>query len=105
MLVVIVFVVYALLLFAEAGMTYGKTQSRPTLTAGLLSGGVVVFATILVLIGQVSLGVSTGLGVMLAMMGVFGSRYMKTRAFFPTGIMMTITLVALGVLFRLMRNP
>jgi uncharacterized membrane protein (UPF0136 family) len=40
---------------------------------------------------------------MLAMMGVFGSRYMKTRAFFPTGVMMTLSLVALGVLFRLMK--
>lgn len=101
--VVLVFLVYALLLLAEAAMTYKKTQATPTLIAGLISAGVVITAAILVLMQEVSLGVSIGLGVMLAMMGAFGSRYMKTRDFFPTGVMMTLSLVALGVIFRLMR--
>jgi uncharacterized membrane protein (UPF0136 family) len=101
MIVVAVFVVYALLLFIEAVFSYGRTGGKPSFIAGLLSGVVVLSAAGLVLIDRVSLGVSVGLGVMLAMMGVFGSRYMRTRAFFPTGVMMTLSLLALGVLFRL----
>jgi uncharacterized membrane protein (UPF0136 family) len=103
MIVVAVFVVYALLVFVEAVMTYNRDGAKPSFIAGLISGVVVLLAAGLVLINQVSLGVSIGMGVMLAMMGVFGSRYMKTRAFFPTGVMMTLSLVALGVLFRLMK--
>ena len=103
MVVVALFVVYALLLFVEAVLSYGRNSAKPSFIAGLLSGVVVLAAAGLVLIEQVSLGVSIGLGVMLAMMGVFGSRYLKTRAFFPTGVMMTLSLVALGVLFRLMK--
>ena len=102
MIVPIVFLIYALLLFAEAAVTYRKTQARQTRLAGFLSGALVIVAAVLVMM-QVSIGVSIGLGVVLAMMGVFGSRYMKTRAFFPTGAMMTISLLALGLLFGLMR--
>jgi uncharacterized membrane protein (UPF0136 family) len=103
MIVVVVFVVYALLLFIEAVMTYGRTGAKPSFIAGLLSGVVALSAAGLVLVNNVSLGVSVGMGVMLAMMGVFGSRYMRTRAFFPAGVMMTLSLVTLGVLFRLMK--
>jgi uncharacterized membrane protein (UPF0136 family) len=103
MIVVVVFVVYALLLFIEAVMTYGRTGGKPSFIAGLLSGVAALSAAGLVLVNNVSLGVSVGMGVMLAMMGVFGSRYMRTRAFFPAGVMMTLSLVTLGVLFRLMK--
>ena len=103
MIVVVVFVVYALLLVIEAVMTYGRTGAKPSFIAGLLSGVVALSAAGLVLVNNVSLGVSVGMGVMLAMMGVFGSRYMRTRAFFPAGVMMTLSLVTLGVLFRLMK--
>jgi len=103
MIVVGVFVVYALLLFVEAVMSYDRSGSKPSFIAGLISGVAVLVAAGLVLLNQVSFGVSIGMGVMLAMMGVFGSRYMQTRAFVPTGVMMTLTLVSLGVLFRMMK--
>jgi uncharacterized membrane protein (UPF0136 family) len=64
----------------------------------------VLAAAGLILMNQVSMGASVGMGVMLAMMGVFGSRYMRTRTFFPPGVMMTLSLLALGVLFRLMKS-
>ena len=101
MIVVVVFVVYALLLFIEAVMTYGRTGAKPSFIAGLISGAIALVAAGLMLVNQASLGLSVGMGVMLAMMGVFGSRYMRTRAFFPTGVMMTLSLVALGIMFRL----
>ena len=103
MIVVVVFAVYALLLLIEAVMTYSRTGAKPSFIAGLISGAAVLSAAGLVLAGQGSLGVSIGMGVMLAMMGVFGSRYMRTRVFFPTGVMMTLSLAAIGVMFRLMK--
>ena len=102
MIVAAVFVVYGLLVEIEALITYRQTGSKTTLFAGVASGMVVMVAAALLVL-DVPIGASIGLGVILAMMGVFGSRYMKTRQFFPSGIMMTLSLMTLGVLFRLMK--
>lgn len=101
MIVETVFVIYGLLLFIEAVTSYYRGSGKPSFIAGLLSGILMLASAGLMLMNQASLGVSIGVGVMLAMMGVFGSRYMSTRRFFPTGVMMTLSLLALGVLFRL----
>ena len=101
MIVETVFVIYGLLLFIEAVTSYGRGSGKPSFIAGLLSGVLMLASAGLMMMDQGSLGVSMGVGVMLAMMGVFGSRYMSTRRFFPTGVMMTLSLLALGILFRL----
>jgi len=41
---------------------------------------------------------------LLAMLAVFGSRYLKTRAFFPSGLMMIASLMTLGVLLRILKQ-
>ena len=101
MIVETVFVIYGLLLFIEAVTSYYRGSGKPSFIAGLLSGILMLASAGLMLMNQASLGVSMGVGVMLAMMGVFGSRYLSPRRFFPTGVMMTLSLLALGVLFRL----
>jgi uncharacterized membrane protein (UPF0136 family) len=103
MIVVVVFLVYAALLFVEAGVSYRSSGSRPTLIAGMCSGAIVVVAAILILL-NVPIAASKGLGVLLAMLGVFGSRFMKTRAFFPAGLMMIASLMAMGVVLRILKQ-
>jgi uncharacterized membrane protein (UPF0136 family) len=103
MIVAVVFLVYAAFLFAEAGWTYSGSRSKPTLIAGICSGLIIVIAAILILMA-VPIAASIGLGVLLAMMGVFGSRYLKTRAFFPAGFMMIVSFATLGVLLRILRQ-
>jgi len=103
MIVVVVFLVYAALLFVEAGVSYRSSGSRPTLIAGMCSGAIVVVAAILILL-NVPIAASIGLGVLLAMLGVFGSRFMKTRAFFPAGLMMIASLMAMGVVLRILKQ-
>jgi uncharacterized membrane protein (UPF0136 family) len=102
MIVVVVFVVYGLLLYAEAGMGYRQNGARSTLIAGIVTGTVVIAAAAFVVM-QVPAGASVGLGVMLAMMAVFGSRYMRTRAFMPSGVMFVASLIALGILLKGLR--
>jgi uncharacterized membrane protein (UPF0136 family) len=103
MIVAAVFLVYAALLFIEAGVTYRSSGAKPTLIAGICSGAIVVIAAVLILL-KVAIAASVGFGVLLAMMGVFGSRYVKTRAFFPAGFMMIASLMTLGVLMRILRQ-
>jgi uncharacterized membrane protein (UPF0136 family) len=53
---------------------------------------------------DVPVAASIGFGVLLAMLAVFGSRYMKTRAFLPAGLMMIVSLMTLVVLMRILRQ-
>jgi uncharacterized membrane protein (UPF0136 family) len=99
MLVATVYKVYGLLLYAEAGVTYRKDGVRQALIAGLASGTVLIAAAVMVLL-EVRVGASVGLGVMLAMVGIFGSRYVRTRAFVTSGLMLAASILALAVLVR-----
>jgi len=103
MIVAVVFLVYAVLLFVEAGVSYRSSRVKPTFIAGICSGAIVVIAAVLILM-DVPIAASIGFGVLLAMLGVFGSRYLKTRAFFPAGLMMIASLMTLGVLLRILKQ-
>jgi len=97
MVVVVVFIVYGLLLFGDAGFGYRRTGGTPGLIAGLCSGTVAIAAGVLLMLGF-PIGVSIGIGLLLAMMAVFASRYLKTRAFVPSGMMLMISFVAAGAI-------
>jgi uncharacterized membrane protein (UPF0136 family) len=103
MIVAVVFLIYAFLLFAEAGLSYSRSRAKPSLIAGICSGGVLIAAVVLMLNG-VAIAASIGFGVLLAMLGVFGSRYLKTRAFFPAGLMMIASLMTLVALLRILKQ-
>ena len=102
MVVVAVFAVYGLLLIIEACMAYRGNEGKFMLLAGICSGVIAIGSGALLLLG-IAIGASIGMGLMLAMMAVFASRYMRTRAFFPAGAMLIISLVAMGALVRSMR--
>jgi uncharacterized membrane protein (UPF0136 family) len=103
MIVAVVFLVYAALLFVEVGVSYQRLGSKSSLLAGICSGLILVVAAVLILL-EVPIAPSIGFGVLLAMLGVFGSRYMKTRVFFPSGFMMLASLMTLGVLLRILKQ-
>ena len=103
MIVAVVFLIYAFLLFAEAGLSYSRSRAKPSLIAGIFSGAILIAAVVLMLNG-VTVAASIGFGVLLAMLGVFGSRYLKTRAFFPAGLMMIASLMTLFVLLRILKQ-
>ena len=102
MAVVAVFAVYGLVLIIEAVLAYRGTGGKLTLLAGICSGIIAMGASALLLL-QVPIGASIGMGLILAMMAVFGSRYMKTRELFPAGFMLVVSLVAMGALVRSMK--
>jgi uncharacterized membrane protein (UPF0136 family) len=97
MVVVVVFIVYGLLLFVDAGVEYRRTRGTPGLIAGLCSGTIAIAAGVTLLLGF-PIGASIGIGLLLAMMAVFASRYLKTRAFMPSGLMFMISLIAAGAI-------
>jgi len=98
MTVVDVFAVYGVLLLIEAVVTYRRTGGKHSLIAGVLSAALALAAAVLVHF-RVPIGASVGLGVILAMVGVFGSRCLKTKTFMPAGIMLGVSAIALGILF------
>jgi uncharacterized membrane protein (UPF0136 family) len=100
MIVVALFAVYGLLVELEAMMTFRQTGSRPMFLAGMASGGFMMFAVALV-IARIPIGVSIGLGVILAMTAIFGGRYLRSRLFFPSGAMLAVSVITLAVLLRL----
>lgn len=99
MVVVGVFIVYGLLLFVDAGIGYRRTGGMPGLIAGVCSGTIAIAAGVLLLKGF-SIGASIGIGVLLAMMAVFASRYLKTKAFMPSGWMLVFSFVAAGAIAK-----
>ena len=103
MIVAVVFLIYSALLFVEAVSSYRSSRAKPTLIAGICSAAILVVAAVLILM-DVPIAASIGIGVLLAMLGVFGSRYLKTRAFFPSGLMMIASLMTLGVLLRILKQ-
>jgi uncharacterized membrane protein (UPF0136 family) len=102
MVVVGVFIVYGLLLFVDAAVGYSRTGGKPILIAGICSGIAAIAAGVLMHFA-VPIGASIGIGVLLAMLAVFASRYMRVRDFVPSGLMLLASLVALGAIVRSMR--
>jgi uncharacterized membrane protein (UPF0136 family) len=73
------------------------TGSRLMFLAGMASGGC-MFLAVALLIAGVPIGVSIGLGVILAMTAIFGGRYVRSRLFFPAGAMLAVSLLALAAM-------
>ncbi len=94
-----VFLVYGIILCIEAGAGYRSSRNRHQLIAGILVGTILLVAAALVGFQiRPQLGASIGTGATLAMLANFGSRYAKSKKFVPAGLMLAISVVALGIL-------
>ena len=99
MIVASVFLVYGTILYIEAGVGYRSNGERQTLIAGIVSGTILFVAAALVEFHmKEQIGASMGVGVTLAMLGNFGSRFRKSKTFMPAGLMLAVSVVALGIL-------
>lgn len=93
----IVLIVYGLIAQIEGIIGFKSTGLREPLIAGSLSGGMLVLAGLLVLIG-IRGGGYIALGTNLALIVVFGRRYAKTRSILPAGLMLGISSIVAGIL-------
>jgi uncharacterized membrane protein (UPF0136 family) len=99
MIVAAVFLIYGIILFVDVGLAYQSSGNRQPLIAGIVSGTILLTAAALVGFQlQVQLGASMGVGATLAMVGNFGSRFMKSKRAMPDGVMLAISVVVLGIL-------
>lgn len=84
--------VYGVLLIVGGVMGYVKAQSRVSLFAGAITGGLSVGAAWLSLDEPVS-GFTVGSLVAFLVAGVFINRLAKTRKVMPAGVVMALSLV------------
>lgn len=85
--------IYAVLLAAGGMIGYRKAQSKPSLIAGLASGGLGILAAVLV--GFSPVGAYLGLALAIAMAAFFGKRFAKGRKFMPAGLLAILSVVVL----------
>ena len=100
-MVEIVLIAYGVLVAAGGIFGYVKSQSRPSLIAGSVSGLFLIAAGLLVLMG-VAAGAYLGFAVNVLLVVLFGMRFGKTRKFMPSGMMLALSVVVAGVLVSML---
>ncbi len=91
--------VYGVLLIVGGIMGFVKSQSKVSLFAGAISGGLCVGATWLS-VDQPSEGFTIGSLIAFLLAGVFINRFAKTRKIMPAGVVLVLSLVV-GVLLMI----
>ncbi|MEL6578305.1 MAG: TMEM14 family protein [Cyanobacteria bacterium J06621_12] len=91
-------IVYGLLSGLGGIWGYLKSQSKPSLISGCISG-VLLLAAAAMQIQGVNLGLLLSKIIVLLLVIVFIVRLVKTKKFVPSGIMLTAGVIALVCLF------
>jgi uncharacterized membrane protein (UPF0136 family) len=78
--------VYGLLVIVGGVIGFLKAKSNASLIAGVVSGILVLVSGFIMLSGML-LGTYLALGITFVLMGVFGMRLAKTKAFMPSGML------------------
>ena len=91
--------VYGFLLIVGGIMGFVKSQSRVSLFAGAVSGGLCVGAAWLS-VDQPSEGFTIGSLVAFLLAGVFINRFAKTRKLMPAGMVLVLSLIV-GILLMM----
>ena len=87
--------VYALLLGVGGMIGFVKAGSRPSLIAGLVSAALALVSLGLTFLG--GLGFWLGLVLAILMAVTFGIRLRKTGKFMPSGLLLAVSLVMIGL--------
>lgn len=90
--------IYGVLALLGGIMGYIKAKSRPSLISGLVSGMILMVATLLQSQG-IAWGLILGRVVTGLLIGVFIVRLVKTRKFMPAGLMVMVGVIALVLMF------
>ena len=88
--------IYTVLLGVGGYIGYAKAGSRPSLIAGLGSAAVALLALGLSFAGLY--GYATGLILAVALVAMFGVRYSISRKFMPSGMLLGVSLVMIGLM-------
>jgi len=94
----IVLIVYALIVLAGGVAVFRMAGSRASLMMGSTTGLMLAISGALVLFGFNS-GAYYGLGVNLALILVFGSRYLRTMKMMPAGFMLAASVIVAAILY------
>jgi len=87
---------YALLLAVGGYIGFAKAGSRPSLIAGTVSALLAIVAEALTLAG--SFGFWIGLILAAALTAVFAIRFRKTGKFMPSGMLVGVSVVMIGLM-------
>lgn len=93
----ITLVVFASLIEAGGIVGFQVSRSKPSLIAGLVSGGLLFIAFAITFLSM-AVGLWMGVGVSLLLCLVFCLRLAKTRKFMPAGMLLVLSIVASGLL-------
>ena len=94
----IVLIVYALVILAGGVAGLRMAESRASLMMGATTGMRLAISGALVLLGNKS-GAYYGLGVNIALILVFGSRYLRTMKMMPAGFMLAASVIVAAILY------
>ena len=95
----ITILVFGLLVEAGGFVGFLKAGSKPSLIAGLASGGM-LFAAFGVTFFSMITGLWVGAGVSVLLAVVFLMRLMKTKKFMPSGMLLALSIVSAGILIK-----
>ncbi|MCZ6794695.1 MAG: TMEM14 family protein [Planctomycetota bacterium] len=93
----VVLVVYAVFLVVGGVAGFKKAGSKPSLIAGVASAALLLVA-LGISYAAPAHGLWAGAGVSLLLVFVFGVRLAKTGKFMPSGMLLALSAVALGLL-------
>ncbi len=88
--------IYALLLAVGGYVGYAKAGSKPSLIAGLGSAAVAGLALALTFAGHY--GYVVGMVLAIALLAMFGVRFRKTGKFMPSGMLLGLSVVVIGLM-------
>jgi len=94
----IVLIVYAFIVLGGGITDFRLAASRASLMMGGTTGLMLAVSGALVLLGNRS-GAFYGLGVNLALILVFGSRYLRTMKMMPAGFMLAASVIVAAILY------
>jgi uncharacterized membrane protein (UPF0136 family) len=94
----IALIVYGVIVLAGGVMGFRMAGSRASLMMGAASGLMLAVSGALVLRGNIG-GGYWGLGVTLALILVFGRRYLNTMKMMPSGIMLAVSVIVAAILY------
>jgi uncharacterized membrane protein (UPF0136 family) len=94
----IVLIVYALIILIGGVVGFRLAGSRASLMMGFTTGLMLAVSGALVLLGNKS-GAYYGLGVNMALVLVFGSRYLRTMKMVPAGLMLGASVIVAAILY------
>ncbi len=92
--------IFGVAVLIGGGMGYARARSGISLVSGIICGGLLLYAAYLIRDGR-AYGIPTAAIVSALLAMIFCLRWMKTKKFMPSGVLLILSLVELIILFAL----